>query len=173
MYGVLKTFSDEKDGYMESEIESRALWVFALSAGVSNEQIKAVETALSQRLEDWNSHGNPLCAAVESRENLFLVVSTSESPADVSGCAKDSLHLAVNEAIEFCKLHPARHSDVFYRDESATHVCTRAEFMNLLSTGTVGPKTLVFDTCVQTLSEYNESFELAAGDSWHWSLKSS
>ena len=152
--------------------ERFALWVFALNSQQDPQVMLEIESDLKEALIDWNSHGNPLQANLLCRDGIFLLVSTDHEASDVSGCAKDSLRHAVNQAIAKAGVSLAGVSDVFFQGEQGVVSCSRHEFVERVHSGQITAQTAVYDTTVENIVQYETGFLKDAGKSWHWQLVS-
>ena len=122
-----------------------ALWVFALESAQDPQVIGEIRDSLAKKLEDWNSHGNPLKAEIATRDSIFLVIAEA--------------------GISLAKI-----SDVFFRNEQGVISCSRSTFVERVASGEIDSNTLVYDTTVDSKAQYESGFLKEAGDSWHWQL---
>jgi hypothetical protein len=151
--------------------EQSPLWVFAIDSALESDVHGTFIEIVKSGLAEWNSHGASLGSCVVLESGLFLVVAVDDPSAHVSGCAKDSLQKAVNEAVTQFGKSLAPIGNVFFQDPTGEVIqCTRKEFSRLAELGSVSAETIVFNPAVSSVAEFSERFKVAVKDSWQNSL---
>ena len=70
--------------------ESR-VWIYASNKLLTTDQQNYILESISNHIKTWQSHQQPLKAAVTVLEEYFIIVSLDESYTRASGCAIDTL----------------------------------------------------------------------------------
>jgi len=148
------------------------LWIHAADAPLSDATQSALLDRLSAFMDEWTSHQRAVKGAATLLHDRFLVVAAATRDGDISGCGKDDLTHAVDEAASALDVEwvPALH--VLYRtpDGDVAAVSRRA-FQQRGEEGTVTPDTPVFDPSLTTLGALRDGqFETPARESWHAQL---
>lgn len=153
-------------------LPSRArLWCFCADRALDPEEGAALLRRTREFVEGWTAHRRELSAAVEWREDRFLLVAVDESRTPASGCSVDALmrHVAgLEEALGISLLDtgPVWFRDS--RDDGRVRCVEREEFRALAEEGIVGPATVVFDPTVETVGELRSGLlERPAAETWH------
>src|SRR3954469_141796 len=150
---------------------SARIWIFGsdkpLSGAVADTMLAEVDAYLDQ----WKAHGFPLRAAREWRDDRFLIIGIDPTVEQASGCSIDGLFRSLQQMQKTIGAQIVGGGRVFYRDASGvTHSVPRDEFSTLTSSGTIGPKTPVFDTSLTQLDAWKSKFERPFAESWAASL---
>lgn len=146
--------------------ESR-IWIFAAAAPLAAEQKQAVLRESERFAGAWQSHGEPVPAAVDLIEDRFLVVAVPPEVA-AGGCSIDGLFRLAGSFRSSAGVDLLDSSRVYWRDGGEIRSESRARFRALAEAGEVGPETEMFDTTAETLGELRSGrWTRPAADSWH------
>lgn len=145
---------------------SSRVWVFGAAGPLDHEQQRAIEASLREFLRTWKAHGQPLRAAVEIRDQRFVIIAADDA-ADPSGCSIDSLFARIT-SFQKLGVNLLDSTLVFYRAGGGeVSSVDRATFRKLVSSGQANAATRVFDLTAATLAEVRSGLEKEAGASWH------
>ena len=143
------------------------VWVFGSDAPVTGAAAKTLLAEVDQYLDGWKAHGFPLKAAREWTENRFLIIGIDPTAEQASGCSIDGLFRQLQQVQRTIGAQLVGGGRVFYRDSSGTtQSTTREEFTALKTSGTIGPRTPVFDTSLTRLEDWKAKFEKPLSESW-------
>jgi len=160
--------STDMGSLMQSLPEHSRLWVFPLKEALSNEKTLELSKAMTAFLASWDSHGAQVFGAFTVSHDRFLVVAADQEASSVSGCSIDSLFRTVSELLQSQSLEIANLSDIFYLDGESVRQVSRAEFKTLSTEGKLNEETLVFDTSIQKLTDYQSGkWLIPRKNSWH------
>lgn len=149
------------------------VWIHAAASPLSD----AIQTALLDRLssffDGWTSHQRPVEGAATFLHDRFLVIAAVPTDGgEISGCGKDDLTHAVDDAASALDIEwvPALH--VLYRTPDGTVAAiSRRTFQQRADDGRVTPDTPVFDPSLTRLEALRDGqFERPARESWHAQL---
>ena len=71
--------------------EKSRIWLYAAESALSKYQKNYILNVISEDLNSWNAHKQPLTAGVTILENHFIVIALDESKNAASGCSIDTL----------------------------------------------------------------------------------
>ena len=144
------------------------LWIFAAERPLAGEERARVTREVDAFIDQWAAHDVPLTAARDVRYDQFIFVAVDERAAGASGCSVDALvrrmkGLQVEMGVEL-----VNHAPVLYRDEAGIARVSRERFADLVESGAIGPRTVVFDNTLTKVEQVRAGrWELPAGESWH------
>lgn len=143
------------------------VWIYQSTSPFREEDLPTVRTQVQQFTRQWISHNRQLRAFGDVLYNRFIVLMVDESQADASGCS-------IDKSVYFLKSLQQNYGvDLFdrmhftYRDASGIHTVSRDEFASRFAKGQINEQTEVFDTLVNTKSDFDKAFIRPLGESWH------
>lgn len=142
------------------------LWIFPASRRLSEEERRRVLAEADAFIQQWTAHGMPLSAARELRHDQFVLVGVDEKAAGVSGCSVDALIRRMDQLGRELGVELVDNGPVLYRDGQTIKRVSRAQFTDLVSSGEVGPDTVVFDNTVTQVGDVGR-WEVRAAEAWH------
>ena len=77
--------------------EQSRIWIYASDQKLTNKQEEYIIKSISDHLQNWEAHKEPLTAGVTILENHFIVVALDESKNGASGCSIDTLQNTIQE----------------------------------------------------------------------------
>lgn len=144
------------------------VWVFPASRRVGAEEAERLLAEVDAFLEGWAAHGAPLLSGRALVEDRFLLVGVDEDASQPSGCSIDALANRLAQLGTSLGVQLLDHAPVWYRDEGALRMASRAEFRALAASGAVGPGTVVVDTTLTRIAQLRgEGLERPARSAWH------
>lgn len=146
--------------------ESR-VWVFAAARPLTADEREIVETEVPNFLSQWTAHGAPVPASYEIRDGQFLVIAADERVSP-GGCSIDSLFRFVRALGEHLDVDMLGSGKIWYRDKAGE--IRGAERAELRKSDQIQPESPIFDTSLDRLANYRQSFEQPARNSWAASL---
>jgi hypothetical protein len=146
---------------------SSKLWIFASPVPLDPPVKEKIEETVTRFASTWKSKGKDVHAALEIREERFLIVAAEETVMN-SGCAMDKLFRAVRSLSREIGIDLLDSTPIYWRDDDRVRSSSRSEFRRLAESGVVGPETLVYDITVDSLRAFREgSWIRPAASSWH------
>jgi hypothetical protein len=150
---------------IESLSREARVWIFAADRPLSD--AAPLLHAVDDHLASWHAHGVPLLCAREWREGRVLVIAVDESATGASGCSIDGLFRVIARTQGQAGADLLASGRVVWRDATGVlRVDTRATFEQYIASGLVTADTMVLNTLADTLGEWNDQAETAAGASW-------
>ena len=77
--------------------EESRIWLYAAENALSKDKQNYILNVISEDLEGWNAHQQPLTAGVTILENHFIVIALDESKNGASGCSIDTLQKTIQK----------------------------------------------------------------------------
>ena len=77
--------------------EESRIWIYAAEQKLTNKQEEYIIKSISDHLQNWEAHKEPLTAGVTILENHFILVALDESKNGASGCSIDTLQNTIQE----------------------------------------------------------------------------
>ena len=147
--------------------EESKIWIYQCNRKFSEEEIAAIESSLQFFLENWASHGTSLEASYQIKYNRFIIIAVDQEVQVATGCSIDaSVQFIQNLEQKYSVDLLDKMNVSFKQGEFITHK-TLLEFKKLAKDKSVSENTIVFNNLVNSIEEMNESWEVAAIDSWH------
>lgn len=147
-------------------LESR-IWIYQSNRKFTDDEITEIESAVQDFVTNWSAHGTSLEASYLIKYNRFIVFSVNQEVQAATGCSIDS-------SVQFIQNLEAKYqvdlldkmNVTFKNGEFIAHK-TLLEFKKMAKDKAVSGSTIVFNNLVNTIEEFNESWEIPAEDSWH------
>lgn len=149
------------------------IWIHASTASLSEDTRTALLDRLTTFFDRWTSHQHAVRGTATILHDRFLVIAAVPTDGgEISGCGKDDLTHAVQEAASTLDVEwvPALH--VLYRTQDGTVAAvSRRTFQQRADEGAVTVDTPVFDPSLTSLAALRAGqFERPARESWHAQL---
>lgn len=143
------------------------LWVFTSYKLLSSEQCVFIESELKQFLERWNNHGKAMSGKAWVEMNRILVVAADENIMLASGCSIDKLNREILRIGEAIGVNLFDRLTVIFQENSQIQTEGIAQFWALRKANRLSDETLVLDTTVTTLSEWEAMKWKPFANTWH------
>ena len=146
--------------------ESR-IWIYQSNRKFSDAEFSEIETDLQSFLNGWAAHGTSLESSYLLKYNRFIIIAVNQEVQAATGCS-------IDKSVQFIqKLEQKYNVDLlgkmnvtFKNGEHIAHK-TLIDFKKMAKEKAVTENTIVFNNLVNTVQEFNESWEVPAMDSWH------
>ncbi len=143
------------------------VWVYQSSRPFEEKDIPGLKAKIDAFARSWVSHNRQLRAVGDVLHHRFIVLIVDESQADASGCS-------IDKSVYFLKqLQGEYEVDLFdrmvfsYLEGEEVVTVPRDIFAQRYQGGQINDETLVFDTLVNTLGDFQHSWVKPLGQSWH------
>ena len=144
------------------------LWIFAAERPLAVDERARVTREVDAFIDQWAAHDTPLRAARDVQYDQFVFVAVDERAAGASGCSVDALVRRMKGLQVELGVELVNHAPVLYRGETGIARVSRERFADLVESGAVGPRTVVFDNTLTKVEQVRTGrWELPAGESWH------
>jgi hypothetical protein len=143
------------------------IWIYQSNRAFTTEEVAAIEQKLSDFTSQWKAHGHQLQAKAEVLHNFFLVFTVDEAAASATGCSIDASVRVVKELEQQYDVDLFNRFNMAYLVDDKVIVANKEDFETLINIKAVGPKTIVFNNMVQTLSDFENKWQVPFEESWH------
>ena len=147
--------------------EESRIWIYQSNRKFSDAEISEIDTDLKLFLENWAAHGTSLESSYELRYNRFIIIAVNQDVQAATGCSIDS-------SVEFIQSLEKKYNVDLLDKMNVTfkqgeHIAHKPliDFKKMVKDKSVTENTIVFNNLINTVQEYNESWEVSALDSWH------
>ena len=146
--------------------ESR-VWIYTGSRALTEAELKLVAEMLHSFCEQWNAHGQALQTSFTIEKNQFIVMALDENFESPSGCSIDSSVAFIQNLEAKYQIDLLDKMNVAFKQGEFITYKTLLDFKKLAKEKAVSENTIVFNNLVNTIQEWNESWEVPAAESWH------
>jgi len=147
--------------------EDSRIWIYQSNRKFSDEEIAQIESELQTFTDTWAAHGSGLEASFLTRYNRFIILAVNQETQAATGCSIDaSVHFIQQIEKKFNVDLLDKMNVTFRNGEHIAHK-TLLDFKKMAKDKAVTANTIVFNNLVNTVGEWNEFWEVTAGESWH------
>jgi len=146
--------------------ESR-IWIYQSNRKFSDEEFAAIETDLKAFVESWAAHGTGLEASYQLRYNRFIILAVNTEVQAATGCSIDASVQFIQDLEKKYEVDLLDKMNVTFK--LGEHIAHKPliEFKKMAKEKAVSGNTIVFNNLVNTIEEWNDSWEVPAAESWH------
>lgn len=151
----------------ESLPEESRIWIYQSNRKFSDEEMTEIEIALQAFLQNWAAHGTSLESSYQLKYNRFIVIAVNQDVQSATGCSIDA-------SVEFIQSLERKFNVDLLDKMNVTfklgeHIAHKPliDFKKMVKDKAVTENTIVFNNLINTIEEFNESWEVPAADSWH------
>lgn len=143
------------------------LWIYQSDRELSDSEVLAITTILTNFIQNWNAHGTSLTSSFEIRNNRFLILALNEDIAQASGCSIDK-SVEIMKAIEDeFKISLFDRTKVAYFDtENKITTVSLSQLKELVAEQKITSDTIIFDNLVQTKEQLASQWQTKASNTW-------
>lgn len=146
--------------------ESR-IWIYQSNRKFADDEVAVIEATLKDFIDNWAAHGTPLEASYLVQYNRFIIIAVNQEVQNVTGCSVDaSVHLIQELERKFGVELLDKMNVTFRMGEHIAHK-TLMEFRKMVKDKSVSANTIVFNNLVNNIDEWQDYWEVRAGESWH------
>jgi hypothetical protein len=147
--------------------EDSKIWIYQSNRKFSDEEFLAIETDLKSFLENWSAHGTGLESSYLLKYNRFIILAVNQEVQAATGCSIDSSVAFIQSLEQKYQVDLLDKMNVTFKN--GEHIAHKSllDFKRMAKEKAVTENTIVFNNLVNTIEEFNESWEVPAGDSWH------
>ena len=143
------------------------IWIYQSNRKFSDEEFKEIETDLKSFLENWSSHGTSLASSYQLKYNRFIILAVNQEVQAATGCSIDSSVAFIQGLEQKYNVDLLDKMNVTFKNGEFIAHKSLLEFKKMAKEKAVTENTIVFNNLVNTIQEFNESWEVSALDSWH------
>lgn len=143
------------------------IWIYQSNRKFSDEEITSIESDLKKFIDSWTAHGKSLEASFLLRYNRFIIIAVNQEVQAATGCSIDESVGFVQRLEKDFQVELLDKMNVTFKlGEHIAHK-TLIEFKKMAKEKAVSENTIVFNNLVNSIEEWNDNWEVPAGESWH------
>lgn len=143
------------------------IWIYQSNRKFTDAEMNEIEAALQSFIENWSAHGTGLEASFQLKYNRFIILAVDQEHQMATGCSIDTSVQFIQELEEKYEVDLLDKMNVTFK--LGEHIAHKSliDFKKMAKDKAVSENTIVFNNLVNTIEEWNENWEVPAGDSWH------
>lgn len=147
--------------------EESRIWIYQSNRKFSDDEMTEIENDLKTFVENWAAHGTGLEASYLLKYNRFIILSVNQEVQQATGCSIDSSVAFIQKLEQKYQVDLLDKMNVTFKN--GEHIAHKSliDFKRMAKEKAVTENTIVFNNLVNTIEEFNENWEVPAGDSWH------
>ena len=143
------------------------VWIYQSNRKFTEEEWSAIETDLKTFVDSWAAHGTSLEASFQLKYNRFIILAVNQEVQNTTGCSIDSSVQFIQSLEQKYEVDLLDKMNVTFKlGEHVAHK-TLIDFKKMAKDKAVTENTIVFNNLVNTIEDWNDNWEVPAGDSWH------
>lgn len=147
--------------------EESRIWIYQSNRKFSDEEVAEIELSMTEFIENWTAHGADLKGSFLVKYNRFIIIAIDQGLQAATGCSIDA-------SVHFIQGLEQRYNVELLDKMNVTfklgeHIAYKPliEFRKMAKEKAVSANTIVFNNLVNTVGEWQEYWEVPAGESWH------
>ena len=143
------------------------VWIYQSNRKFTEEEWLAIETDLKAFIDSWSAHGTGLEASYLLKYYRFIILAVNQEVQMATGCS-------IDKSVEFIQSLENKYAVDLHDIMKVTvklgeHIAHKPliEFKKMAKDKAVSENTIVFNNLVNTIEEWNDNWEVPAGESWH------
>ena len=147
--------------------EESRIWIYQSNRKFSDDEMAEIENELKSFVENWAAHGTGLEASYLLKYNRFIVLAVNQEVQQATGCSIDSSVGFIQDLEKKYNVDLLDKMNVTFKN--GEHIAHKSliDFKRMAKEKAVTQNTIVFNNLVNTIEEFNENWEVPAGESWH------
>jgi hypothetical protein len=147
--------------------EDSKIWIYQSNRKFSDDEMTEIENDLKTFLENWSAHGTGLEASYLLKYNRFIIIAVNQEVQQVTGCSIDSSVTFIQNLEQKYQVDLLDKMNVTFKN--GEHIAHKSliDFKRMAKEKAVTTNTIVFNNLVNSIEEFNENWEVPAGESWH------
>lgn len=147
-------------------LESK-IWIYQSNRKFTDAEFAEIQVATEAFIQDWSAHGTSLEASYLLKYNRFIIFAVNPEVQAATGCSIDKSVQFIQELEQKYKVDLLDKMNVTFKNGEFVAHKTLIEFKKMAKDKAVTGSTIVFNNLVNSIEEFNESWEVPAEDSWH------
>lgn len=147
-------------------LESK-IWIYQSNRKFSDSELSEIEVDLQSFLENWSAHSVGLECSYQLKYNRFIILAVNQEVQEATGCSIDKSVQFIQNLEQKYKVDLLDKMNVTFKNGEHIAHKTLIDFKRMAKEKAVTENTIVFNNLVNSIEEYNESWEVPASDSWH------
>lgn len=147
--------------------EDGRIWIYQSNRKFSDEEVAEIEVALTNFVNGWAAHGTALEASYQIKYNRFIIIAINQEIQAATGCSIDASVQFIQNLEQKYGVDLLDKMNVTFK--LGDHIAHKPliEFKKMAKEKAVSSNTIVFNNLVNTVGEWQDFWEVPAGESWH------
>ena len=142
------------------------LWVYQADRVLTAAEQELISTSLQEFCSGWKAHGHPLHTSFRISHGHFIIIAADEQAAGATGCSIDSSVRHLKQLGAQLGIDLFNRGQVAFLRGDQVDLAPVSGLKAAFTAGTLTPETLIFNTLVSTISEFETGWIIPAGRSW-------
>ena len=147
--------------------DSSRVWIYQSNRSFTDEELDLIKNQLDTFIEQWTAHGSDLHSGYLIKYKRFIVIGLNQNLNEATGCSIDSSVRFIQELERQYKVDLMDKMNVSYKHGEFIAYKPLTEFKKMAKARSISNQTIVFNNLVATKAEFEENWEVPAGESWH------
>jgi len=147
--------------------EESRIWIYQSNRKFSEEEVTEIEESLKAFLESWAAHGAALEASYQLKYNRFIIIAINQEVQAATGCSIDASVQFIQALEQKFSVDLLDKMNVTFKLGEHIAYKTLIDFKKMAKEKAVSANTVVFNNLVNTVGEWQDYWEVPAGESWH------
>ena len=143
------------------------IWIYQSNRKFSDEEFSEIDTVAKQFTENWEAHNVGLESSYLLKYNRFIIFAVNQEVQVATGCSIDKSVQFIQDLEKKYAVDLLDKMNVTFKNGDFVAHKTLIEFKKMAKDKAVTGSTIVFNNLVNNIEEFNDSWEVAAEDSWH------
>ena len=152
--------------FEELPLESK-IWIYQSNRKFTDDEFQEIDIATQAFINDWSAHGTSLEASYLLKYNRFIILAVNPEVQAATGCSIDKSVQFIQDLEQKYQVDLLDKMNVTFKNGEFVAHKTLIEFKKMAKDKAVTGATIVFNNLVNSIEEFNESWEVPAEDSWH------
>ncbi|MBA5791316.1 ABC transporter ATPase [Flavobacterium sp. xlx-214] len=143
------------------------IWIYQSDRKLSDDEVATANELVSNFVENWAAHSTPLKASYQIKYNRFIILAVDQEYHAASGCSIDASVKIIQDLEQKFKVDLLDKMNVTYKTGEFIAHKSLIDFKKMAKEKAVNANTIVFNNLVNTIEEFEDFWEVPAGESWH------
>lgn len=146
--------------------ESR-VWIYQANRSFTLEEIDEIGQKLDVFIQNWTAHGSDLQAGYLVKYKRFIIIGLNQNLNAATGCSIDASVRFIQQLESDYNVDLMDKMNVSYKQGEYIAYKPLVDFKKMAKDKAVSKNTIVFNNLVTNISEFKDSWEVPASESWH------
>jgi len=147
--------------------EESRVWIYQANRSFSEDELQEIQSKLDVFVENWAAHGSDLQAGYTIKYKRFIILGLNQNLNAATGCSIDSSVHFIQQLEKDYNVDLMDKMNVSFKQGRYVAYKTLVDFRKMAKDKAVSKNTIVFNNLVNTISEFNDNWEVPASESWH------
>jgi len=147
--------------------ETSRVWIYQANRSFTESELNEISSKLEVFIQNWTAHGSDLKAGYTIKYKRFIVIALDQKLNQASGCSIDASVGFIQQLEKDYQVDLLDKMNVSYKQGEFVAYKPLSDFRKMAKEKAVSKNTIVFNNLVTNISEFNENWEVPAGESWH------